>query len=272
MASRFAVAGSPIAHSLSPVLHRAAISVLGVDATYEAIDVSESQFPTFFTTLDSSFGGLSLTMPLKQVVRTFVSHQCHVSILTGSVNTAVRTPEGWHGFNTDVWGATTALRHHFGDGFDRVIILGGGATASSMVVVAHDMGADALEIVVREPWRAERVAELARQLGMSVAVTRLGDTVASADVLISTLPHGAALSPESLETLDAGALFDVVYNPWPSALGLEWEARGLPTLSGLSMLVFQALRQARIFYGDSVDEQLPDEGHVLTAMRAAVGL
>ena len=75
-----------------------------------------------------------------------------------------------------------------------------------------------------------------------------------------------------LESLDAGVLFDVVYNPWPSALGREWDARGLPSLSGLSMLLWQAVRQARVFYGDGVDEPLPDEELVITAMRAAVGL
>jgi shikimate dehydrogenase len=90
--------------------------------------------------------------------------------------------------------------------------------------------------------------------------------------LVSSLPASALLTPEILGGLDAVALFDVVYQPWPSALGKEWAVRGLRSISGLHMLLWQAVRQARIFYGESVDEPLPDEEVVVTAMRAAVGL
>ncbi len=272
MASRYAVLGSPIGHSLSPVLHRAAIAALGIDATYESFDVTEVAFPGFLGGLEEDFGGLSLTMPLKQAARPFLTNQCHISVLTGSVNTAVRTPEGWHGFNTDVWGATQAITRSLGSEFRHAVLLGGGATAASLVVTAHDLGVDQLDVVVRDVSRATPVIELARHLGMTVTVANFGQPLESADILMSSLPNTAELAPEHVDALDAACLFDVVYSPWPSALGREWASRSLPVANGLSMLLMQALRQARIFYGDGVDESLPDEDLVLTAMRASVGL
>lgn len=272
MASRFGVLGSPIGHSKSPALHRAAIAALGIDATYDAFEVDDSTFPAFLGGLDETFGGLSLTMPLKQVVRPFLVHECHVSVLTGSVNTAVRTPEGWYGYNTDVWGATHAISRSLGEEFRTAILLGAGATASSLVVTAHDLGIERLDIVARDAARSEVVAALARHLGMTVRTLQFGDHTASSDILLSSLPGTVELDPEHLDALDATCLFDVAYSPWPSELAREWQARGLATESGLSMLLLQALRQARAFYGDGVDEPLPDENHVVTAMRAAVGL
>jgi shikimate dehydrogenase len=195
-----------------------------------------------------------------------------MSVLTGAVNTVVRRQHGWEGFNTDVWGATTAIRQQFGSDFRRATLLGGGATAASLVVTLHDLGVDTLDIFVRDATRAERVWELSRQLGMDVRVLAFGDSARPSDLLLSTLPPRAALTPGDIESFDAEFLFDVVYDPWPSALSTEWDARGLTSMNGLSMLLWQAVRQARVFYGESVDDALPDEDVVVTAMRAAVGL
>jgi shikimate dehydrogenase len=270
--SRFGVIGSPIGHSRSPALHRAAISALGIDATYEPTDVAIDEIDVFMTSRDPSWEGLSLTMPLKQVIRRHLVSECPVSILTGSVNTIVRSTEGWRGYNTDTWGATTAIRQQFGPEFRRATLLGGGATAASLIVTLHDLGVDSLEIFVRDTSRAETVRELARRLGMDVRVLGFGESAAASDLLVSTLPAGSALTPGDIETFDAEYLFDVVYDPWPSALSREWDARGLTSMNGLPMLLWQAVRQARVFYGESVDEPLPDEAHVVTMMRAAVGL
>lgn len=272
MTSNFGVLGSPIGHSRSPALHRAAIGALGIDARYSATDVTESELASFLGGLDSSWEGLSLTMPLKNAIRPLLEAQCHISVLTGAVNTVVRTPTGWSGFNTDVWGATTAIRQQFGSEFHRAILLGAGATASSLIVTLHDLGVESLDIVARDPSRAEGVSELARRLSIETRVVAFGDATEPADLLLSSLPASATLTPETIDALDAEFLFDVVYDQWPSALAKEWAIRGLDSMNGLPMLLWQAVRQARVFYGDSVDEPLPDEEMVVTAMRAAIGL
>ena len=140
------------------------------------------------------------------------------------------------------------------------------------MVTLHDLGVDALDIVVRDVSRTDAIRELARRLGMDTRVLNFGQSTRPADLIVSTLPAGSALTPEDLEAFDAEFLLDVVYDPWPSVLSTEWDARGLSSMNGLPMLLWQAVRQARVFYGESVDEPLPDELTVVTRMRAAVGL
>jgi shikimate dehydrogenase len=266
------VLGSPIVHSRSPALHRAAIATLGIDATYAATDVSSAELPRFIKSLAESWDGLSLTMPLKQAIRPLLVTECPMSALTGAVNTVVRREDSWEGFNTDVWGATTAIRQHVGPEFRRAILLGSGATASSLVAALHEVGVEQLVIVARDISRTVDVQDLGERLGMQVTIASFGQSLESTDLLVSSLPADAVLTSDAIECLDAELLFDVAYEPWPSALGKEWAARGLESISGLHMLLWQAVRQARVFYGESVDEPLPDEELVVTAMRAAVGL
>jgi shikimate dehydrogenase len=211
-------------------------------------------------------------MPLKHAAQPFLTTRCAVSVLTGSVNTVVRTPDGWHGYNTDVWGATQAIERSLGTAFSSATLLGAGATAASLVVAAHDLGVERLQLVARDAGRAEPVTTLARELGMSVRVVPFGEPTESSEIALSSLPNTVELSPDQLDAIDAGCLYDVVYSPWPSALAQEWESRGLPVANGLTMLLMQAVRQARVFYGDGVDVELPNEALVVTAMRAAVGL
>lgn len=268
----FGVLGSPISHSRSPALHRAAIAALGIDATYGSTDVSSAELPRFIESLDDTWDGLSLTMPLKQTVRPLLVAECPISTVTGAVNTAVRGQDGWEGINTDVWGASTAIRQHGATDLRRAILLGAGATASSLVVALHDLGVETLVIVARDSSRTVEARELAQRLGMDAHTALFGQTLDSSDILVSSLPSDAVLTSDAIECLDAELLFDVVYEPWPSALGKEWAARGLESISGLHMLLWQAVRQARVFYGESADEPMPDEELVVTAMRAAVGL
>ncbi len=272
MSSRFAVLGSPIGHSRSPLLHRAAISVLGIDATYDAIEVTEADLSSFVSSLTEEWGGLSLTMPLKAAIRPLLVSECETSRLTGSVNTIVREPDGWHGFNTDVVGAETAIAQSLGTHFRSATILGAGATASSVLVALSRLGISEVTILAREVSRTVPVSDLADRLGLRWTSVALGERSTQSDLVVNTIPGGIELAPEVVDDIDGGALFDVVYDPWPTALAREWSRRGLPTASGLSMLLWQAVRQARAFYGDGVDVQLPNETVVVTAMRSSVGL
>ncbi len=270
MSSRFGVLGSPIGHSLSPNLHRAVIERLGVDAVYERFDVTEESFPSFLEE-HSGWEGFSLTMPLKHTARGYVASECTVSSLAGAINTIVRRPEGWIGFNTDVWGAQQALTHNLEAQSDSVVLLGAGATARSMLVALNGLGVRSFTVMVRDVTRVEDLMATASLLDIKPVVETIGTSV-TADLLVNTLPGTVLLDDEAIEAIDTAALFDVVYDPWPTRLASEWSARGLPVVSGKWMLVWQALRQARIFYGDDADDELPDEAIILTSMRASVGL
>jgi shikimate dehydrogenase len=211
-------------------------------------------------------------MPLKHAVRELVVDECADSTLAGAVNTIVRGTSGWHGFNTDVWGAQTAIAQSIGTHSRSAIVLGGGATASSLTVALARIGVEHVTVALRDVSKAGALRSLAVRLGLGIDVVQLNGASLKAELLVNTLPGNVQLDASAIDDLDAGALFDVSYDPWPNALSREWTARGLPSSSGLLMLLWQAVRQARVFYGDGIDEPLPNEGVVITAMRSAVGL
>src|SRR4051794_12969885 len=99
---RAAVLGSPIAHSLSPALHRAAYIELGLDWTYDAIECDEAALPAFVQSLDASWVGLSLTMPLKRAVLPLLAEMSETVRLTGAANTVLFRDGRTVGDNTDV--------------------------------------------------------------------------------------------------------------------------------------------------------------------------
>lgn len=266
---RLAVWGDPISHSKSPALHAAAYRVLGLDWEYGRQQVAAEEFLGALGSLGGRWRGLSLTMPLKEVAfRVAASRDAHAE-LTGAVNTLLL---GDHlaGYNTDVGGIIDALAEADIQSVRTVRILGAGATAASALVAVADIGATVVDVRARRPERAAGLVDLGKRIGVAVEVYGLDALPSSVDLTIATLPSGTALPAEVVEPLAAqgGALFDAAYAPWPSALARVWG--DAPVISGLGMLLHQAVRQIRIFrHGDPTIE-LPDEAAVVRAMRAAL--
>ncbi|HEV7742222.1 MAG TPA: shikimate dehydrogenase, partial [Pseudolysinimonas sp.] len=139
--ARLAVLGSPIAHSKSPALHRAAYEVLGLDWRYDAIEVAEGALATFLGGLDASWRGLSLTMPLKREVLPALRSASPMVERVGAANTVLVRNGALDGFNTDVAGIIGAFREVGVDHLESVQVLGAGATAASVLVAVADLGA-----------------------------------------------------------------------------------------------------------------------------------
>jgi shikimate dehydrogenase len=275
---RLAVLGSPIAHSKSPALHAAAYQTLGLPWRYETVDVTSDRLSGFVDGLDAAWLGLSLTMPLKHAILPSLASRDRVTEIAGAANTVLIERTGGravlHGFNTDVAGIVRAL-HAAGHSDARdVRILGGGATAASAMVAAAELGAERVAVQVRSPQKAAPLIELGSRLGLTVTVAEFGAAgLPHPQLVVSTLPGGTeptlGFTPDQRH---AALLFDVAYDPWPSALASAWSEAGGPVLSGLAMLVHQALLQVRIFVGGDPDAPLEQEAAVLAAMLAAVGL
>jgi shikimate dehydrogenase len=275
--ARLAVLGSPIAHSLSPGLHRAAYGVLGLEWNYEAFDVPSPELASFVSGLDSEWRGLSLTMPLKHTVLPLLDSRDSLSVLTGSTNTVLFTDDGVRrlvGFNTDVGGIVRALSSAKIDQAREVAVLGGGATAASAIVAAAQLGAEHVSVLVRSTEKAEPLRAIAH--GAGTAVTILPLTLASielvdASLVISTLPGDAAPVELMIASTLPGRsdLLDVAYHPWPSALGTLWESSKRIIVPGIDMLLHQAL-QIRIFVGGDPAVPLTDETAVLAAMQQSL--
>jgi len=260
------VLGSPIAHSLSPVLHQAAYDALGLtDWTYRAIECTEPELSATLTALDAEgMAGASLTMPLKRAVLPLLTRVDRLAADVGAANTVVfgGVAGEWWGANTDVPGMVTALRAAGVDRPASVSVLGGGATAASAIAAAADLDLRQVTVVARRPEATTELVDVGRRLLVDVDVQpwqRVAEAM-SADVVVSTVPAGAADGLVAAVPGRPGLLFDVVYAPWPTALAASWRAAGGSVIGGLELLVAQAAEQVHLMTG----REAPVE-----AMRAA---
>jgi len=271
-----AVLGSPIGHSLSPSLHEAAYRALGLPWRYDAVEVSGAELPAFIDTCGDEWRGLSLTMPLKRDVIPLLDSLDRPATLTGVANTLLFDGVRRRGFNTDVAGMVRPLREAGVQSLGEVVILGGGATAASAVAASAELGASSVLIWVRSPEKATGLQRLGSELGVEVearAFTDLGRGIGRPDAVFSTLPNGAVVDlVVPGEARQNSVLFDVAYDPWPTALADAWSAVSSPVISGLEMLLAQALVQVRIFVNGDPEHELPREELVSQAMRASIQL
>lgn len=270
---RAAVLGSPVAHSLSPVLHRAGYAAAGLEGwTYDACEVDVAGLPGFLGGLDEEWRGLSLTMPLKEVALTVATTVSEVAALAAAANTLVRRADGgWDATNTDVAGIVRTLRPHLADIPDRALVLGAGATARSAVLALAELGVSTLTVRARDPARATDLLTWALDLGAGIrsgSVAALGPWVSTKDdVVVSTVPGPAGpVVAATVPAAHAGVLLDVVYAGWPTPLARAARSAGMTVVSGLDMLVHQAAEQFRLFTG----RPAPVEA-MAAAGRAALG-
>ena len=277
MERKLSVLGSPIGHSKSPDIHSAAYRVLGLDWDYERNEVRKGGLVSFMEGLTSDWLGLSITMPLKEEAFRFATSVDRAANATKAVNTLVRNETGWAGYNTDVFGIVQSVHQANLGELTKVLVIGSGATATSGVAAVSQLAPNAQLLVWarNKETRAELIA-FAKQLGLKAkAVRRLKPAATVADLTIATLPSGAL--DGALEGLNKfggfkprGAVLDVAYKPWPSSFASAWQANGRPIISGLEMLLWQAVAQIRIFTTGDPSNQLPNEAAVVEAMRHAL--
>jgi shikimate dehydrogenase len=271
MTTRLAVLGSPIAHSKSPTLHRAAYATLGLDWQYDAIEVVGEELPGFIASRGPEWRGVSLTMPLKRDVVPLLHERARLVELSGAANTVV-FDGGLRGFNTDVFGIVAALRDHV-EQRDTALILGGGATAGSALFAVADLGFSRVRILVRNLAKTAELAAIAESLALTVKFGTLDEAIGSPDLIVSTIPGHAEVELEfALPVRRSAVLFDVAYEPWPSAIAAQWFAADGTVVAGIEMLAWQALAQVRTFVNGDPDAVLAGEDAVWAAMRASVGL
>ncbi|MEU0956763.1 shikimate dehydrogenase [Streptomyces niveus] len=250
---RAAVLGSPIAHSLSPVLHRTAYAELGLtDWSYDRFEVAEAQLPAFLGGLDPSWAGLSLTMPLKRAVIPLLDAVSKTAASVEAVNTVVIDGDGRRtGDNTDIPGMLAALRERGVTAVESAAVLGAGATASSALAALSQLCTGPVTAYVRSEARAAEMRGWGERLGVDV---RTADWSEAADALnaplvIATTPARATDELAPRVPGRPGTLFDVLYDPWPTALAAAWSAQGGPVVGGLDLLVHQAVLQVELMTG-----------------------
>ena len=272
-----AVIGSPIAHSLSPVIHRAAWERLGLagDWEYRSAEVDRGGLGAFIAGLDPQCRGLSVTMPCKQAVMPLMDVVDPLAAAVGAVNTVVPGAGVLTGFNTDVHGITTAIaeaRAARGLGPARsACVLGARATASSALAALGALGVTRTTVVARRFSGPGAVVAAAARMGVGIDQVLIRDTARAgaalaADIVVSTLPAGAA-DPLAALVRPGGhqCLLDVVYAPRDTALRRAFEAGGAVIAEGTEMLIHQGAQQVRLMTGRD-----PDTGVMRAALEAEV--
>ena len=260
-----AVIGSPIEHSLSPVIHRAAWAQLGIDGwEYHRLEQDTDSLPGFIAGLGADCAGLSVTMPCKQAVMPLLDVIDPLASAVGAVNTVVPSSGVLAGFNTDVTGIASAVRRACSlagcSAPSSALVLGARATASSALAALGELGITSSTVAARRFGGPGSVVAAASRLGVTIEQVLWSDAEAvdraasSADLIISTLPASAA-DPlaERLRVREGQILLDVVYSPRDTALRRAFESAGGVVAEGTDMLVFQAGAQVQLMTGRSPD-------------------
>ncbi len=274
---RLQVIGDPVLHSKSPVLHGAMLSALGLDAAYDARVVRRGELPDYLRwARDHGVAGFNATMPHKEDLLPLLDGIDPAARLTGAVNTVCLREGAWVGFNTDGAGALSALGEVLG--FDpagsTVTLLGAGGAAKAVALALAQAGAERVRVCNRT---LERAVELCARHPRLTPAPFDPDTLErlcrGADLLVNCTSLGMEGCPRQFEGfsfLDAlpphGAVFDLIYHPAETELLAQARRRGLRTMNGLPMLVWQAVLALEHFLNRPLDR-----GAMAAAASAALG-
>jgi shikimate dehydrogenase len=261
------VIGQPIAHSLSPLMHNAAIAHLGVDYVYVPFPIAPESLADALRGFEAiNLRGFNITIPHKQAILPLLTDITEVAQAVGAVNTVWRTASGWVGTNTDVEGFLAPLRAMSRDwGQTRAVVLGNGGAARAVVAGCAQLGCGEIQVIGRDP---ERLATFAQSWqgsawGRNLQVQtwdQMATVLSQAGLVVNTTPIGMSpdverspLSPAEMAVLPPDCVvYDLIYVPNPTMLLQQSQARQLVVVDGLEMLVQQGAAALQIWLERSV--------------------
>lgn len=261
-----AVLGSPISHSLSPLIHNTAYSILGIDGNYSAIEVDSSNFKHFIeNSFTEDWSGFSLTMPLKESALSYGFETDARSLRIGSTNTLIPNGDSYTATSTDLLAFDRIL-----DGLDfaSVAIIGAGGTARA-ALGALDGLVESVDVLVRNDSRSKQISDAL--LSTKFNLLPMNSSLAKYDLVVATTPKGATDALVAGLTEVHGSLIEVLYNPLPTKLLQRWRELGGSTHDGVDLLVEQALDQIRLMSGVHFD-YAPMRSKLLETVRSEVAL
>lgn len=247
------VIGSPVEHSLSPVIHNAAFEALGLDWSYFAVSVPQGRAGDALAAMRSlHLAGLSVTMPHKAATAAGVDVLTERAEALGAVNCVAWRGTQLEGDSTDGPGFLDSLRvdHGWDPSGRRAVVLGAGGAARAVIAALAEAGATEVAVVARRPDRAAHAAGLAGSVGRVAE----HDAVADAELLVNATPVGMGddravpVRPDLLRT--GQVVVDLVYDPVETGLLLAARERGALPVNGVGMLVHQAAHAFRRWTGE----------------------
>ncbi|MBD2343667.1 shikimate dehydrogenase [Anabaena subtropica] len=257
------VIGHPVEHSLSPVMHNAAIAELGLDYVYLPFPIEPENLEAAIALL-ANIGvvGFSVTIPHKQAIIPLLSAISPVAQAIGAVNTVTRKDNQWVGTNTDIEGFISPLQTIYKQDWSQktAVILGNGGAARAVVAGCHQLGFAEIHVVGRNVQRLEEFrrswenSPIAENLQVHIW-DNLAKLIPQADLLVNTTPIGmypqvneSPLSADELANLQAGAIaYDLIYIPQPTQFLQKAQQQGAIAIDGLEMLVQQGVAALKIW-------------------------
>lgn len=257
------VIGDPIEHSLSPIMHNAAIAEMQIDFVYVPFRIRSSDLKTAITGFNAiDLQGFSVTIPHKQAIMPLLSEITDVAKAIGAVNTVWKSDRGWSGTNTDIVGFVAPLK-------DRSwhqsisLILGNGGAARAVVAGCAELGFAEIHVVGRN---AEKLGDFAKTWTLdSLSVhtwDQLSELLPQADLIVNTTPIGMSphsdqsplTDPQADQMRSSAIAYDLIYVPNPTRFLQQAQQRGAATIDGLEMLVQQGAAALEIWTGRSVPD------------------
>lgn len=254
--TRAAVIGHPVSHSLSPAIHRVGFAELGVDWTYEAIDCEADGLGALFSDVRrGGFGGLSVTMPLKEAVIAHLDVVDEDARALDAVNCVSVSNGRLRGHNTDGDGCCDAIEAATGGSVadEHVVLLGAGGTARSVALAMVRRRAKVHVVNRTEANAAALVEMVVNRHGANAQIAVGVDAdIRTASILVNATSVGmnSVGSPCDASLLHPGlTVLDAVYSPLRTTLLRDAEEAGARTVDGLWMLIHQARHQQRLWFG-----------------------
>jgi shikimate dehydrogenase len=275
------VIGDPIEHSLSPVMHNAAIAHLGVDYVYLPFPVKTADLGVAIGGFNAiGLQGFSVTIPHKQAILSVLSEVSAVAKVVGAVNTVWRTDSGWSGTNTDVEGFIAPLEAYNRNWSQTTpLILGHGGAARAVVVGLTQLGCTEIHIVGRDVQKLSQFQQswVNAPLPITINVHRweqLPELISQADLVVNTTPIGmypnvdqSPIDAAAMQKLKEGAIaYDLIYTPNPTQFLQQAQQQGAITIDGLEMLVQQGAAALKIWL-----EQTPPVDIMRQSLRQHLG-
>jgi shikimate dehydrogenase len=256
------VIGHPIGHSLSPLMHNAALTELGENYVYVAFPIKPDDLATAIAGL-ASIGvvGFSVTIPHKQTIMPFLSQITPTAKLVGAVNTVWWTEQGWQGTNTDVEGFVAPLKELAQD-WQKVnpVVLGNGGAARAVVVGLAQLGCPEIQIVGRNLEKLEAFKNSWSRADFNSELSvypwqALAELIPSTTLLINTTPLGmtphleqSPVEEDLMQGLSSSAItYDLIYTPRPTRFLQQAADQGATIIDGLEMLVQQGAAALRLW-------------------------
>ena len=269
----YCIIGDPIDHSLSPAIHNAAFTTLGLNCSYIAFRVQEGQLKNSMDSLRAiNIGGFNVTMPHKVTVLNYVDRSDKIAEMVGAANTVNNEGGKFHAYNTDVVGFIEPLRQRKIDlnGFEVLILGAGGAARAVAVALSQEKGVSKINIFNRDIDRSTSLANMINKSGIEIGIISQNDVQKIAfrsNLIINTTPLGMKNEQSLIKTSSISKesiVYDIVYKPIETKLLENARTAGAQVIYGYEMLLEQAIASFKIWF--KIDPPIESMKKVLFGM------